>query len=239
MVFFATVVRAVDHDAIQDYSNGVDELKIGITYERGEDYDQALKWYRLAADKGNAAAQKSLGYMYDAGLGVKQDYDQAVKWYRLAADQGLELAKNSLRNIYNRFKSQPKLKNSESNYIIIKNNPDSNLLGKGFMKIAQMDYEGAINDFTKEIKLHPQSNYAFIYRGIAKTCINDYKSGRKDFVKASQISPEKAFSYNHLWESIIQTNPRGSFGEALLVQGADISYYTKLAIKVLDSLTGK
>ena len=52
------------------------------------DYAQAVKWFRLAADQGDARAQANLGIMYANGQGVPQDYVQAVKWYRLAADRG-------------------------------------------------------------------------------------------------------------------------------------------------------
>jgi TPR repeat protein len=48
-----------------------------------------MKWYRLAADQGNADAQFYLGLLYDNGKGVPQDYAEAVKWLRKAADQGL------------------------------------------------------------------------------------------------------------------------------------------------------
>ena len=30
-----------------------------------QDYSEAVKWYRLAADQGNATAQYNLGVMYD------------------------------------------------------------------------------------------------------------------------------------------------------------------------------
>ena len=33
-----------------------------------------MKWYRLAADQGYAAAQFNLGVMYAKGQGVPQDY---------------------------------------------------------------------------------------------------------------------------------------------------------------------
>ena len=49
---------------------------------------EAVKWYRKAAEQGNAAAQANLGYCYQNGQGVVQDYDEAVKWYRKAAAQG-------------------------------------------------------------------------------------------------------------------------------------------------------
>ena len=47
-----------------------------------------MKWYRKAADQGDASAQSYLGLMYELGKGVPQDYAEAVKWYRKAADQG-------------------------------------------------------------------------------------------------------------------------------------------------------
>ena len=59
-----------------------------------------MKWYRLAADQGDAEARYNLGLMYDTGQGVPQDYAQAVKWYRLAADQGDARAQNNLGVMY-------------------------------------------------------------------------------------------------------------------------------------------
>lgn len=53
-----------------------------------QDYAEAAKWYRLAADQGLVAAMASLGYLYERGEGVPQDDDEAVKWTRKAADQG-------------------------------------------------------------------------------------------------------------------------------------------------------
>ena len=53
-----------------------------------EDDSEAVKWYRLAAEQGDAAAQFNLGIKYDQGEGVPEDDSEAVKWYRLAAEQG-------------------------------------------------------------------------------------------------------------------------------------------------------
>ena len=47
-----------------------------------------MRWYRLAADQGEALAQSNLGFMYANGEGVPEDDTEAVRWYRLAADQG-------------------------------------------------------------------------------------------------------------------------------------------------------
>jgi TPR repeat protein len=61
-------------------------------YRRGQgvpqDYTEAARWYRKAAEQGDASAQCNLGYMYDRGRGVPQDYAEGARWYRKAADQG-------------------------------------------------------------------------------------------------------------------------------------------------------
>ncbi|MDA0238165.1 MAG: hypothetical protein O3B03_06590, partial [Proteobacteria bacterium] len=42
-----------------------------------QDDAKAVKWYRRAAEQGNAKAQYNLGLMYDNGQGVPQDYQEA------------------------------------------------------------------------------------------------------------------------------------------------------------------
>jgi hypothetical protein len=59
-----------------------------------------VKWYSLAAEQGEAAAQNNLGVMYEHGKGVSQDYMTAVKWFRLAAKQGYGTAQYNLGVMY-------------------------------------------------------------------------------------------------------------------------------------------
>jgi TPR repeat protein len=47
-----------------------------------------LKWYHLAAERGNGGAQFSVGLLYFAGVAVPEDRSEAAKWWRRAADQG-------------------------------------------------------------------------------------------------------------------------------------------------------
>ncbi|MGP8000451.1 MAG: tetratricopeptide repeat protein [Streptosporangiaceae bacterium] len=51
--------------------------------EQGEE-DQAVRWYRQAADAGDADAMVSLGAL----LRKQGKEDQAMRWYRQAADAG-------------------------------------------------------------------------------------------------------------------------------------------------------
>ena len=62
---------------------------------------EAVKWWRMAADQGNADAQNILGnYWYSKGLYVAKDMVEAAKWWRMAADQGVAQAQYNLGNCY-------------------------------------------------------------------------------------------------------------------------------------------
>ncbi len=65
-----------------------------------QDYAEAVKWYRKAAEQGATEAQNSLGFMYYKGRGVPQDYAEAVKWFRKAAGQGHSRAQSNLGLMY-------------------------------------------------------------------------------------------------------------------------------------------
>jgi uncharacterized protein len=55
-----------------------------------EPYVEAVRWYRKAAEQGEASAQNNLGIMYDRGSGIPQDYITAHMWHNLAAASGNE-----------------------------------------------------------------------------------------------------------------------------------------------------
>jgi gag-polyprotein putative aspartyl protease/Sel1 repeat len=67
-----------------------------------KDYAGAMRWYRLAADQGDAEAQNEIGRMYLKGQGVPQAYAQAMRRYRKAANQGLAKAKDNIGYLYAR-----------------------------------------------------------------------------------------------------------------------------------------
>ena len=65
-----------------------------------KDAVEAVKWYRKAADQGDADGQSNLGLMYQNGRGVAKDEVEAVKWYRKAADQGYANGQVNLGTMY-------------------------------------------------------------------------------------------------------------------------------------------
>jgi TPR repeat protein len=61
---------------------------------------QGVRWYRKAAEQGDAEAQFSLGLSYNSGIGAPQNYTEAVRWWRKAAKQGLAKAQFNLGASY-------------------------------------------------------------------------------------------------------------------------------------------
>jgi TPR repeat protein len=84
---------------------------LGTKYLRGEgvrqDYSEAIRWYRKAADQGYTKGEFNLGYVYARGYGVSQDYAQAARWYRKAADQGDAYAQYNLGLLYSQGQGVP------------------------------------------------------------------------------------------------------------------------------------
>ncbi|HTI88891.1 MAG TPA: hypothetical protein VL966_19990 [Alphaproteobacteria bacterium] len=77
----------------QAFQRGVDAVDGHNTRKSDE---EAVRWFRIAADQGYAPAENNLGYMYAEGRGVTRDDETAVKWYRRAANRGYPPAQTSL-----------------------------------------------------------------------------------------------------------------------------------------------
>ena len=65
-----------------------------------KDVKQAADWYRKAADQGDAAAQYTLGRMYEKGEDLPRDDAQAAALYMKAAEQGHAEAQYALGWMY-------------------------------------------------------------------------------------------------------------------------------------------
>jgi TPR repeat protein len=75
-------------------------LQKGNEAFRRKDYAEAMRWYREAADQGNAQAQSNIGVLYENGLGVAQDDVEAGRWYGKAADQGNASSQNNVGRLF-------------------------------------------------------------------------------------------------------------------------------------------
>jgi TPR repeat protein len=78
---------------------------LGYMYQEGygvaQDYKEAIKWYRKAAEQGEAHAQCFLGMIYATNdQGIDQDYHEALKWFKKSAEQGFVIAQYKLGVMY-------------------------------------------------------------------------------------------------------------------------------------------
>lgn len=81
-----------------------DQYAAGLMYMPGGDfkvnYQEALKWFDLAAKQGHAGAEFNLGLLYQNGHGVLQDFTAAAQWIEKAAHKGYPEAQHHLGKLY-------------------------------------------------------------------------------------------------------------------------------------------
>jgi TPR repeat protein len=77
---------------------------LAMAYGKGEgvaqDYAEAAKWFRKAAEQGDMFSQFATGSNFEHGKGVAKDLAEALRWYRKAADQGYARAQFNVGNSY-------------------------------------------------------------------------------------------------------------------------------------------
>jgi TPR repeat protein len=91
-------LREMHHQA--ELGDADAQLNMGGMYFKEQNYEEAAKWFHLAAKNNSAQAQYNLGMMYDTGHGVGLDHIEAAQWYRRAADQKLSIAQLNLGVAY-------------------------------------------------------------------------------------------------------------------------------------------
>ena len=82
------------------FNDGMNAMKNG-------NYEEAIKIFRLGAEKGDRFSQHCLGVMLYKGQGVKKDYKESFKWLGLAAKQGLSQAEFDLGILIYHKKGMP------------------------------------------------------------------------------------------------------------------------------------
>ena len=91
---------ATDEDFYGKYHSAMAQNELGVKYYKGDNYSEAVKWFRKAAENGKAEAQNNLGVMYYYGYGVKKDPKEAKKWFEKAANQEHAEAQYGLGEMY-------------------------------------------------------------------------------------------------------------------------------------------
>ena len=80
------------------------QTSLGYQYDTGElvtrDFEKAVYWYRLAAEKGHPNAEFNYAEMMRDGVGVEKSVSGAMEWYRRAAMHGNAKAAYCLGILY-------------------------------------------------------------------------------------------------------------------------------------------
>lgn len=82
------------------------QTELGLRFFNGtgvlKDEQEAVEWWRKAAEQGSPGAECNLGVYYSSSLGqgVPKDAQEAVKWYRKAAEQNWPAAEHDLGVAY-------------------------------------------------------------------------------------------------------------------------------------------
>lgn len=65
-----------------------------------QDFAEAARWSRRAAEQGSRVGQCNLGVAYREGKGLQKDDVEAARWFRMAAEQGAAIAQSNLALMY-------------------------------------------------------------------------------------------------------------------------------------------
>ena len=89
---------------LADKNDADAQFELAEAYRTGtnvtENFVEALRWYRAAAELGLADAQNNLGAMYLAGMGTDKNTVDAAYWYQKAAEQSQMHAQFNLAMLY-------------------------------------------------------------------------------------------------------------------------------------------
>jgi len=84
--------------------NAIGEFMLGVMNEQGfgveRSAEEAVKWYRRAADQGMGSAAYNLSRFYQNGDGVERNLQEAVRYLTLAAEKGHGRAMHNLGRIF-------------------------------------------------------------------------------------------------------------------------------------------
>lgn len=161
------------------------------------------------------------------------EYPDGISFYKCKPALGLNVTINDtpylLRNIDTGKKEIPEnVDKTDNNY-----NSDSVdiYLDLGNIKMNEKNYLGAIEDFTKLIKISPKHSMAYYYRGMAKYELKDYPNAIKDFTLVVENDPHpllNAYFFRGCAKSDLQdfSGAINDFSIAININPNDIDLYT-------------
>lgn len=142
----------------------------GEPVSESRDYSEALKWYLLAAEKGNYDAMNYVGFMYENGLGVEPSQSEALKWYQSAAENGSDKAAYNLAELYGRDGALQAYNKAATWFRVAAekgNHNAMNTLGTLYMKGM-----GIAKDYSEALKWFSQGSSSLYFHPCYDACYN-------------------------------------------------------------------
>jgi hypothetical protein len=106
-----TITRLLPRAVDGRIRSQVDLANAYLKTNRPQDVQQAIHWYRIAANEGDLFAQTELGVMLQRGIGSAVNLAQAREWYRRAAGEGYAPAIVLLASLYSHGNGVPQDRN--------------------------------------------------------------------------------------------------------------------------------
>ena len=104
---FGQGVEKDKEKAVQLYRKAADNGHAEACYRIGRYYNfekndkrESVRWYTMAAERGNAAAMNDLAIRYERGEGVEKNPQKAFQWYQKAAEKGNVMAQTNMGVCY-------------------------------------------------------------------------------------------------------------------------------------------
>ncbi|MBP5545230.1 MAG: sel1 repeat family protein [Kiritimatiellae bacterium] len=116
MLFYWTTMPAVEAGYEPWYFEAGKEFAIGEIVPK--DMEEASKWFRLAADLGDARAEYYLGLGYLLGIGVPQDDFKALDLLRQSGNQDFGQARETLDSLAGRYRKEAEEGDSSAQFIL-------------------------------------------------------------------------------------------------------------------------
>ena len=85
--------------AAADRGDADGQNKVGVLLYCEKKFEEAFRYYSLAADQGRTSAEFNLGCCYHNGTGTEVDLGKARYWFERAAAKGHEEARNALARL--------------------------------------------------------------------------------------------------------------------------------------------
>lgn len=220
-------LKAAEH---ADHAGNMASNHLGYLYMNGhgcvqKDAKEGFKWYKKAADQGDARAQYHIAHSYFHGVGVDENESEAFKYFEKSAKQGYATAQYMVGICYKKGMGVPKDKNLAETWLEkagpgeafkwnkLAADQEKNPLGQYNVAMGYLEGKGVAKDESKAVEYfeksanqkHANSQYmlAICYdRGLGVT--QDKKKALEWYTIAGENGSRDAQSYlgEYYWKTL-------------------------------------